>query len=127
LNFDTCEFAERAPADLVQKPSPLLGTGRTSALTRGIQAIAGSTWGITLQQGVQLYKATILPKIAYASSAWYRSHPGYDQKGTTDKITTILESVQKEALRVATGAWKTTALAALEAETNTMPVDLYLQ
>ncbi|KAG9636027.1 hypothetical protein KCU64_g14772, partial [Aureobasidium melanogenum] len=35
---------------------------------RGIQAIAGSTWGITLQQGVQLYKATILPKLAYASS-----------------------------------------------------------
>jgi hypothetical protein len=127
LNFDTREFAELAPAVLIQKPSPLPGTGRTSASIRGIQAIAGSTWDITLQQGVQRYKATILPKKAYASSTWYRSHPGYGQKDTTDKIMTILESVQKEALRVATGAWKTTALAALEVETNTLPVDLYLQ
>ena len=42
---------------------------RATISIRGMQAIAGSTRGVTLQQGAQLYKATILPKIAYASSA----------------------------------------------------------
>ena len=100
---------------------------RASTSIRGIQTIAGSTWGITLQQGVQLYKATILPKIAYASSAWYNSNPQHGQKMETEKTLQILQSIQKDALRVATGAWKTTALAALEVETNTLPIDLYLK
>lgn len=100
---------------------------RATISIRGMQAIAGSTWGITLQQGVQLYKATILPKITYASSAWFRSNPEHGHKITTEKTLTILQSIQKDALRVATGAWKTTALAAMEIETDTMPIDLYLR
>lgn len=94
---------------------------------RGMQAIAGSTWGITLQQGVQLYKATILPKITYASSVWYRSNPERGHVKTTATVLSTLQSIQKAALRVAIGAWKTTALAAMEIESNTMPIDLYLQ
>jgi hypothetical protein len=94
---------------------------------RGMKAIGGSTWGINLQHGVQLYKATILPKIAYASSTWFRSNPKHGQKGATGKALTILQSIQKDALRIATGAWKNTALAAMEIETNTTPIDLYLQ
>jgi ribonuclease HI/exonuclease III len=94
---------------------------------RGMKAIAGSTWGINLQQGMQLYKATILPKITYASSTWFRSNPEHGQKGATAKTLAILQSIQKDALRIATGAWKNTALAAMEIETNTTPIDLYLQ
>ena len=76
---------------------------------------------------MQLYKATILPKIAYASSTWFISNPEHGQKGTARKTLTILQSIQKDALRVATGAWKNTALAAMDIETNTAPIDLYLQ
>lgn len=94
---------------------------------RGIQAIAGSTWGITLQQGVQLYKATILPKLAYASSTWFRNNPEHGHKKSTAEILRIIQGIQKDALKLATGAWKSTALSALEVETNTLPIDLYLQ
>jgi ribonuclease HI/exonuclease III len=94
---------------------------------KGLQTITGSTWGISLQQGVQLYKAILLPKLAYASTVWYKSNPEYGSKTDATKINKILSSIQKEALRVVTGAWRNTALAALEIETNTTPIHLYLQ
>lgn len=94
---------------------------------KGFQAISGSTWGITLQHSVQLYKAVLLPKLAYASTVWFRTNPEHGNKTNIAKITRILESVQKEALKWATGAWRTTALAALEIETNVMPIELYIR
>lgn len=94
---------------------------------KGLQTIAGSTWGISLQQGVQLYKAVLLPKLAYASTVWYKSTPEHGSKTDTTKINKILNSIQKEALRVITGAWRNTALAAMEVETNTTPIHLHLQ
>ena len=41
-------------------------------------------------------------------------------KGQRARIEKILSTIQKEALQVATGAFRTTALGVLEAETNTM-------
>jgi hypothetical protein len=82
---------------------------------------------ITLQQGVKLYKAVLLPKLTYASSFWFRTDPEHGNKVNSRETTKILEATQKEALRVLTGAWCTTALAAIEVETNTMPITLYIQ
>jgi hypothetical protein len=75
---------------------------------------------------VQLYKAILLPKLAYVSTVWYKSNPEYGSKTDATKINKILSLIQKEALRVVTGAWRNTALAALEIETNTTPIHLYL-
>jgi ribonuclease HI len=100
---------------------------KAATTIKGFQAIAGSTWGITLQQGIKLYKTVLLPKLTYASSVWFRPNPEYGNKVNSRKITKILEATQKEALRVLTGAWRTTALAAIEVETNTMPIALYIQ
>ena len=41
-------------------------------------------------------------------------------------MTSKIRSIQGNALRVATGAYKATATEALEIETNTAPIDLYL-
>jgi hypothetical protein len=57
---------------------------------KGLQTITGSTWGISLQQGVQLYKAILLPKLAYASTVWYKSNPEYGSKTDATKINKIL-------------------------------------
>lgn len=100
---------------------------RASKSVQALQALAASTWGISRESMLKLYNAIIVPQITYACSVWYipEDVPGY--KGQRVRTEKILSTIQKEALRVATGAFRTTALGVLEAETNTMPIRQRLQ
>jgi hypothetical protein len=88
----------------------------------GIAAITGSTWGVSMLQALQLYKAVVLPIITFESSTWYKNYPAFGMVGHLKRQLSRLNAVQKKGLCVVTGAFRTTALAALEVETHTMPV-----
>ena len=65
--------------------------------------------------------------MTYACSTWFTPEDTKGYKGQRDYAEKALSSVQKEALRVATGAFRTTALEVLEAETLTIPIRQRLQ
>lgn len=97
-------------------------TAATSKATKSIQALgvlAASTWGLRTLELRQLYQAVVLPQLGYAASAWWGD--------LTSKQINALHAVQKEGLRVATGAFRATARTALEVEIFIPPIHLNLQ
>ena len=89
---------------------------------QALQSISGSTWGVSMDHMLKLVKAVIIPRILFACSVWYLPT---SVKGTTTrraKMIAELSALQKKALCVATGAFRTTAGAVLEAETGIPPI-----
>ncbi|RFU23573.1 hypothetical protein B7463_g12765, partial [Scytalidium lignicola] len=99
---------------------------RATKAIAALQAITGSTWGVTRTEILKLYNAVVLPVMTYACSAWYipGDYPG--EKTKRKDMLKTLNALQKNALCVATGAFRTTALATLEKETYTMGIDQVL-
>jgi len=62
----------------------------------------------------------------FASSVWYIPQDYTGEKTRRKQMLSKLGAIQKKALCVATGAFKTTALSVLEAETATPPVEYQL-
>jgi hypothetical protein len=90
---------------------------QTGALTR----IAASTWGASFTRARQVYSAVVRPALAYGAGVWHT--PGRDSaRGLAAKLLPI----QNKCLRVVAGAYKATPIRALETETYTPPLDLYL-
>jgi len=90
---------------------------QTGALTR----IAASTWGASFSRARQVYSAVVRPALAYGAGIWHT--PGKDSaRGLAAK----LQPIQNKCLRVVAGAYKATPIRALETETHTPPLDLYL-
>ena len=83
--------------------------------------MAGSTWGPSARNTHLLYTATIRPAILYGAQEWSIRLAG--GKGTKLKA---LENTQSACLRQVTGGYKRTPRAALERETRTTPLDLYI-
>jgi hypothetical protein len=108
---------------------------QTNALLR----TTASTWGATFIRARQIYSAVVRPALAYGSAVWHNpssleqggQQQGGQQQGGQRKraykgIAAKLAVVQNKCLRVVSGAYKATPVAALETETNTPPLDLYL-
>jgi ribonuclease HI len=91
-----------------------------------LSAITGSTWGATRDQVLKLYKAIVIPGMLYACSVWYTPSETYGYKVHKKRVEETLSRLQKKALCVATGAFRTTALSVLEVETYTLPMPLQL-
>ena len=94
---------------------------------QALQALAASTWGISRESTLKLYSAVVVPHMTYACSTWFTPEDTKGYKGQRDYAEKALSSVQKEALRIATGAFRTTPLGVLEAETLTIPIRQRLQ
>jgi hypothetical protein len=100
-------------------------TTQTNALLR----TTASTWGATFTSARQIYSAVVRPALAYGSAVWHApptSEPRARQKSAPKGVAAKLAGVQNKCLRVIAGAYKATPVAALEAETYTPPLDLYL-
>jgi ribonuclease HI len=101
--------------------------GSAQKQIQALRGIAASTWGVNLEGMARLYQATVLSKLLYAASAWYLPFParGYIKK--QEGIKKQLRNVQKTALAHISGAFRTTALGALEVELHVPPIELRLQ
>jgi hypothetical protein len=98
--------------EVQQKASAQIG-----ALTR----TTASTWGASFSRSRQVYSAVVRPALAYGAGIWHI--PGTN---TAKGLAAKLQPVQNKCLRVVAGAYKATPIRALETETHTPPLDLYL-
>ena len=91
--------------------------------------ITASTWETTFTSTWQIYSAVIRSALFFESSAWHL-FPFSDQETTTSHtakgIAAKLTGIQNKCLRVVSGAYKATPIAALETETYIPPLDLHL-
>jgi ribonuclease HI len=99
---------------------------RATKSIEALSAITGSTWGATRDQILKLYKAVVIPGMLYACSTWYTPSEERGFKTQKKRIEEALSRLQKKALCIATGAFRTTALSVLEVETYTLPIPLQL-
>ena len=83
-----------------------------------MRAFTGTTWGADRDCLLKIYIALIRSKLAYGSQALLAASPTNLNK---------LEVIENTALRIATGAWNNTNIAALHVEANIVPIKTYLE
>jgi ribonuclease HI len=84
------------------------------------KAMISRNWGLNPRQALWLYQQIILPRITYGSIVWW-------QKAQTATNAKKLQSFQRQALMIVTGAMRTTPSAALEALLNVSPLDIKIK
>ena len=80
----------------------------------GIAGLAGSVWGAKLPRMRQMLLSVVIPQLTYACSVGYIPHGETKHKKSQLKQ---LISIQYQANRVITGAYKATSAPALDIET----------
>jgi len=93
---------------------------RLPGLQSLLEALSRSTWGLKTDLARKIYLGAIRPALAYGAIAWYP----LDQ--AKKSIIATLEKWQGKFLRGVLGAYKATATSALEIESYTEPLDLYI-
>ena len=94
---------------------------KASAQTGALTRITALTWGASFTRARQIYSSVVRPALVYGAGVWHT--PGRDSaRGLAAK----LQPIQNKCLRVVAGAYKATPIKALETETYTPPLDLYL-
>lgn len=85
--------------------------------------LARSIWGGRLKIIQAFYQAIVISQITYYCSAWYAplGLPGHRKY-----IPKSLQTMQRRANRIITGAFKVTSLPALDIETFLLPISLKL-
>src|SRR6266480_1667345 len=91
--------------------------------TRGLSAVAASTWGATFRHARQVYNSVVRPAVCFGATAWHSpSRAPEKPQGIAKKLGRI----QNRCLRTVAGAYKATPIKALEVETHTPPIHIYL-
>ena len=80
-----------------------------------LRAVAGNSWGANKKVLLTIYRALIRSVLDYGSVAY---------NSASDNIKKRLDVIQHNALRIACGAFCSTAVSALQVETGEMPLTL---
>ena len=91
---------------------------------QGLSRIAQSTWGATFHKSKTLYSTIVRPVLTYGSPVWAEVGPGGK---IPERIVRPLRSIQRNCLKIVTGAYKSTSTRVLEHETATLPIEIFLK
>ena len=81
---------------------------------------AGSSWGIKPYIALWLYKAVVRPQVAFGSLVWWT-------KVNQTTVIAKLESLQRLATILVTGAFRSSPSATLEVALGILPLDIYIK
>lgn len=98
---------------------------KASASIEALRGLAGSTWGASLTAMRRIYQAVVIPQMFYGVAAWYQ--PQLITKRKAKEISQPFASLQKRAACLISGAFKTTAAEALNAELHLPPVAIHME
>jgi hypothetical protein len=90
---------------------------------QAIRGLAGSTWGASLIVMRRLYQAIIIPQMLHGIAAWY--HPATAKQ--RDAIIREFAKIQHRAACLISGAFRTTAVEALNVELHLPPMRLQME
>ncbi|KUL82020.1 hypothetical protein ZTR_11386 [Talaromyces verruculosus] len=85
-----------------------------------LQGLSGSTWGVALGSMQQIYQAIVIPQMLYGATAWYQPDL-MTRKQIKDTIRDFA-TIQKRAACSISGAFRTTAVEALNVELHLLPI-----
>lgn len=93
---------------------------KVSKSINALACLGSSTWGVSMSDMRKIYNGVVVPQMMYACSVWSDSR----SKGTPYTVKTMdaLRSIQARGARAICGAFKATSRAALDIETNLLPV-----
>ena len=90
-----------------------------------LSSVARITWGTPFKYMRRLYTAVIRPRIQYGAAIWHR--PGDTRNSPAASQVSRLTSVQRLAMKTIMGCFRTTSTAALQHETELLPIKLELR
>ncbi|KAJ6021670.1 reverse transcriptase [Penicillium herquei] len=97
---------------------------KANTTLQALRSLAGSTWGASVSTMRRIYLAVILPQMLYSVVAWYSPlTTGIRQANITSHPFT---AIQKRAVCLIAGAFKTSAAAALNVELHLPPIDIQI-
>ncbi|KAJ5598905.1 reverse transcriptase [Penicillium lagena] len=88
-----------------------------------LRSLAGSTWGASLSAMRRIYQAVIVPQILFGVAAWYTPLMG---KGAARIVSKRFASLQKRAVCLIGGAFKTSSAEALNVEMYLPPIGIQM-
>ena len=97
-------------------------TRKGIAASEALSRLASSTWGPTARNSRLLYTAVIRPTLLYGAQEWSMRPDGKPLAKTT---MAPIHLTQNACLRKLTGGYIRTPRAALERESDIIPIDLY--
>lgn len=97
---------------------------KASVSLEALRSLAGSTWGASLHAMRKIYQAVIIPQMLFGVSAWYQ--PMHVSKSKAQSICRPFAAIQKQAACLISGAFRTTAAEALNAELYLPPISIHM-
>jgi hypothetical protein len=93
------------------------------AAFKSLARITASTWGPSVRKSRLIYSAVVRPAITYGAHIWAVNSKG---ESISDSKVKLLVTTQNKCIRRVLGAYKRTPTAAIERESGTPPIDIYL-
>ena len=94
---------------------------RASSVINGLRCLGNTVRGLSQKHFRLLYISCVFPILTYGATVWYRSHKHIKT------LVKKLEVVQNKAIRLVTGAFRTTPIELIQLRSFLPPIEIWLK